>query len=673
MCGLNYSCSPPAEQVNASWYLQAVDGIQDVNQVMTLNMLITMQWRDWRLAYAELGIGCWQMTTQLPVSQTLAASLNATGSAALAAGVWQCAGGVCGADSMLVDSSGGPNGGAPLGLTPTLTASPTGFLTAFPATGDLQPICTIPVAANSIYPALCNPTLSGATPSGTYMQNVSAALGLPAATNWLLKPTMCQGNGARRLPPSLNMVSMQAQGSGPTGGGGPGGGAAGAPGSTSPVGPSGLPLPTGTSVDWSTIWDPQMEDSINQESPDTVINEEWTVYPDGTVQHQLHLQADYAISGKVFAAFPFDKPMYVATRRPYKMYYDAVNISVVGSGFALPQEMDGWLIREIGVTTCPVHDLAIDDPSDCGMPGAAPCSSMLVMWLAMTRKPNYILQNMLSPITLVTVLAASTYYNDLDAYDSRLTVLATSLLSLMALQGYVSANLPPTEVITFIHYALYTAYALMGWGIGLVIGVSFFLSVDLDQAKKVRPVPLEEVKAAQAEKHSSNHHRMRHNMVRMPKAEGEVRVKPWVMILYYKDALVFRRIKFGTATPEDRAKKLTYFPYSPTGEESLHATLSELSAMPSAFTKLESGVSTPRARSEEYEAAPVYLEAAYCPDRIWLRMFMVELDVFMRVGHLLVYGLVLLGRWVAITSPEPDTFSCADLVSFFANTAPAKF
>ena len=150
-----------------------------------------------------------------------------------------------------------------------------------------------------------------------------------------------------------------------------------------------------------------------------------------------------------------------------------------------------------------------------------------------------------------------------------MTVLATSLLSLMALQGFVSVALPPTETITYIHYALYTAYALMGWGIGLVITVSFFLSADLDAAKKIRPdaeaPPLEGKSAIEPhlmKTSTFNHRHLSHNIIRVPKlsAEGEVRIKPWVMRLYYRDALVYRRMRMGRETAEDRERHLVYFP-----------------------------------------------------------------------------------------------------------------
>lgn len=76
------------------------------------------------------------------------------------------------------------------------------------------------------------------------------------------------------------------------------------------------------------------------------------------------------------------------------------------------------------------------------------------MYIRADRKATYFLQSQLGPIALITVLSAASYYNDLAAYDARMAVMASSLLSMMALQAYVSASLPLTPTVTFVHEAL---------------------------------------------------------------------------------------------------------------------------------------------------------------------------------------------------------------------------
>jgi hypothetical protein len=60
-----------------------------------------------------------------------------------------------------------------------------------------------------------------------------------------------------------------------------------------------------------------------------------------------------------------------------------------------------------------------------------------VLYFQVTRDSAYFMQNQLAPIVLVTILSAAAYFNDVDAYDARATIMATSLLSQMALQAYV--------------------------------------------------------------------------------------------------------------------------------------------------------------------------------------------------------------------------------------------
>jgi hypothetical protein len=223
------------------------------------------------------------------------------------------------------------------------------------------------------------------------------------------------GAGARRLQPSM-LLFTGAGGGGPAPGGGP------------------------DSLDWANIWDPVLQDSFNQEAVDTVLDEQWTLYPNGTVQHFLHFQNMYAISGRYYAAYPFDKPIYVATRRAFNTPPSEVKFTIVRQGTSMPQEMDAWKMLGVGLESCLVHELAADDPSDCGAPGAAPCSDMLVLWMQLSRLPSGPIQSMIVPITLVIVLIGSAFYTNIDAYDARSLIMGTSMIALMAVSAPCGAG-----------------------------------------------------------------------------------------------------------------------------------------------------------------------------------------------------------------------------------------
>jgi len=124
--------------------------------------------------------------------------------------------------------------------------------------------------------------------------------------------------------------------------------------------------------------------------------------------------------------FPYDRPIYVATRRSYGLYEDDMQLVLGAYGENIPQAMDGFFVDAVGATICAVHDSGVSDPSDCGQPGAAPCSQMVVLWLQLRRNPLGWTQNMIAPLTLVVMLIASAFYTDLADYDVRSLVLGTS-------------------------------------------------------------------------------------------------------------------------------------------------------------------------------------------------------------------------------------------------------
>ena len=249
----NLTCVSPPELVNVSWYVQSIDSIQDVNQIFTLNMVLNVQWRDWRLAYAEGGFGCWATSLQLASMTSAAATTLAANLTAAIATLWSCTSPTNCAASPL-----------PPGVLPKVSVTTAGLVTVFPAPVDWQRSCNV---LASPYP-FTNPLLtavSGTPCSATsftstaYTAKLTAALAatggsIPAAAIWLPVSVPCVGAGARKLPPALTLSTGQAQGTPPSGFGGPGGGPGGVPGGMTS-------FPMGTSLDHNTIWDPSSASS----------------------------------------------------------------------------------------------------------------------------------------------------------------------------------------------------------------------------------------------------------------------------------------------------------------------------------------------------------------------------------------------------------------------------
>lgn len=285
---------------------------------------------------------------------------------------------------------------------------------------------------------------------------------------------------------------------------------------------------------------------------------------------------------------------------------------------------------------------------------------------------------------LVTILSASAFFNDLDAYELRCTIMATSLLSQMALQAYVSSSLPESSTVTFIHYALYTSYSLMGFGVAYIVAVSFGLATDIEAARKINAANLQQEQGGAVL--SKPKRRRAHIMRMVATLNGESGVKHWQLRLYYAEAMVVRSILHGAPVPP--GMDFLYFPDAPS-----YVRKSPSSLQIAAFGDQESDsystrgskvvgqsaepvdpeapadapAPSPRARADSPgRLVEAELPLPYCPKRIWLRRGMVEWDLSMRWLHLGIFALVIASRYFELLRVPDETVACDNLTDFFA-------
>ena len=328
-------------------------------------------------------------------------------------------------------------------------------------------------------------------------------------------------------------------------------------------------------------------------------------------------------------------------------------------------------------------------------------------------------------------MAATAYWNELDDYVDRVGLMATALLSMMALQAYVSGALPETDTVTLIHYALYTSYAEMGFGLFFIICASFCLKHDVLAAKR-------DCESA----------------------------KLWMMRAYYAEA-ISARILIRSRYPQQPPVPFSYFPTinllwsagaAPTvdkaGEEvapsepvlteqrGVHAG-ADADRGAKLFTMLRTDLSVARdlqALPQDGDAAPaavcaapaehvaaavapetkrvkggirmvaahvgrhlvgkgglididldgdgkpehihpesvVYLQRddgtvipVFIPSWCRMRLFIVEFDSFMRIGHMLIFAVVLGARYFAIMSLAVDPPNCDNVLSYISSSITA--
>lgn len=535
-------------------------------------------------------------------------------------------------------------------------------------------------------------------------------------------------------------------------------------------------------VNPNSFWTPFMVDSINQMGAEENIMDQWQLYPNGTVSRLYHFAVNYK-AVMPLDAFPFDKHYFIATRRTRAQMVDRVMIEVARAGFSITPKNPSWVIGTPSAMVCPRHEVSGWDATDCralctsatcpgwepGMPAmyvppaancppnpncnatfpfpnchatcgetAAMCQDIFVFYYRVHRKPEYFLQNMLAPIILITIMAAAAYWNELDDYADRVGLMATALLSMMALQAYVSGALPETQTVTFIHYALYTSYALMGFGLAFIIAASFCLKRDVAIAKgEAESVKLYMLREYYREAILAAH------LLRAvvggggsgPPEVGELHYFPEVHALWVSPAeprlsaggggsrkessahggsdaidaaaaaaadaaladgsggssvghgcpplIAPRYVAAAPAAPAPAGQPKTLGgriigkhlvattapPPPPRGASAQRdATGSSVIGIPPPSVGGGEGGSKgdmvgPIVVRWDGEAVPV----PYVPTLILLRRFIVELDSFMRYGHLLAFIVVIGARYFSIISMEHPAPSCANLMNFVSS------
>ena len=640
----NVSCVLPPDIVTVTWRIQSIQSVQDIAQVMTIDSFITIDWKDWRTKYAEGGVACWSASTSLAVPSGASASAAATYvqtqvGAALNT-LWGCSAG----------SGCGPL--LPAGVTPTATA------TADAAGANV--IVTVFPAPPS--PGRDDPNGLAATLESSLASIAAANPGGALQTgDWSWSSVPCVGADARRPPDSLSLVFN-------------------GPASTTPA--TGPPA----SVDAATLWDPELTDSLNMAGPENIVSNYMYLTPTGDVRIQMHTVADYSISNRM-DLFPFDEPIFVVTRRSGGLSSDAIRLQVADAGFSSPQNLEGWTVASYGSLVCNMHD---DDsasdaqPCDASAVNSPTCEDVVVLWFKLKRESPYHISNFLGPITLVTIMAAAAYFNDLDQYELRATIMATALLSQMALQAYVSASLPETTSVTYLHYGLYTSYALMGFGVFHIVVVSHGLANDFAAARRLNASP-GDAAAINASCRSLGGGSSLMSRLRMS-ATGHEGVQHWRMRLFYAEATIFRRMLDGKVPADAPIPELLYFPTAAayvrsSRDNAAGARIATPFAAPHADFKArkdsvddhvadtEQQAAAGAAGEEDYghiiEEAVDHATRPYCPRFILLRRMLIEFDFFMRVGHLFIYCLVLAARYFEITSQPQETITCYNLTNFY--------
>ena len=258
----NVSCALPPDQVNVTMKLQTILDIADIAQTMTLNIHLTYTWNDWRLAYVEGGVSCWTATSGVLLtggadSVAAAAYVSAQMLPVLLA-AWGCTGtpSTC---TLL-----------PAGVAPTVNVSVLDAqhlaLTVYPAPPNTGLGLPDPTGMTAALSASLDSVLAAYTGVSTLASGADGS-----GADWAWASVLCTGADARALPPQIALT--------------PGGSTGSNPMTANP-----------STLDALAIWMPEFEDSLNQVSDETIIEQHWFVKPNGDIKVTEHYVADFAIS-----------------------------------------------------------------------------------------------------------------------------------------------------------------------------------------------------------------------------------------------------------------------------------------------------------------------------------------------------------------------------------------
>jgi len=77
------------------------------------------------------------------------------------------------------------------------------------------------------------------------------------------------------------------------------------------------------------------------------------------------------------------------------------------------------------------------------------------------RQPEYYMFNQYLPMAVIMMMATSAFLFELNAYEKRVTILFTAILTLMAFSVYLGESLPKTAYVTNMHCVVYLCYFML--------------------------------------------------------------------------------------------------------------------------------------------------------------------------------------------------------------------
>jgi hypothetical protein len=214
---------------------------------------------------------------------------------------------------------------------------------------------------------------------------------------------------------------------------------------------------------------------VNEVSEALYLDHVLRIHSDGTVQNDINLSvkltADYDLR-----RFPFDRQVLQLLVESFSWDRNAVQLipDTERIGFADDLELAEWTILGVTHRVADVDVIRSDEPV-----------SQFLLEMEVERKSGFYLWKLLLPLVIIVALSWSVFWMSEESFASRSRVSATGVLTIVAYQFVISADLPRVPYLTVLDRIMILSFGLLAVTVIQSLVVSRQRESDADRALRI--------------------------------------------------------------------------------------------------------------------------------------------------------------------------------------------
>ena len=208
--------------------------------------------------------------------------------------------------------------------------------------------------------------------------------------------------------------------------------------------------PHSRAVDAGSVWQPRLQ-VVNQRRVERSMDREVEVLPDGTVLYRQRLSGDFSARLDL-REFPLDRQRFA--------------IQAVATGYT-PEEVDlvpesaaGGRAAELSVSDWHIGQTELAD-ADLTLPGAGRTLPGVALGFEGSRALSYYVVQLMLPLVAIALMAWSVFWIDPTVVGTRMSVVVTTMLTLIAYRFMINSLVPRLAYLTRLDYFLLGATVLI--------------------------------------------------------------------------------------------------------------------------------------------------------------------------------------------------------------------